>query len=134
MNPISKKVRILVVEDQRIIALDLATTINRIGHEVVGIETKGERAVDAAESLRPDLIFMDISLAGEIDGIEAARIINERFNIPVVYISGNHDENTIEKSKAASAYGYLVKPVEDSDINTIINATIYRHDTESKNN
>lgn len=132
MNYIFRKARILVVEDQRIIALDLAATINRVGHEAIGIETKGERAVDAAGALRPDLIFMDISLAGKIDGIEAARIIYERFKIPIIYISGNHDESTIEKSKGANTYGYLVKPIDDSDISTVINTTMYRYDAENK--
>lgn len=130
MNYIFRKARVLVVEDQRIIALDLAATIKRVGHEAIGIETRGERAIKAAEALKPDLVFMDISLAGEIDGIEAARIIHENYKIPVIYISGNHDALTIEKSKTSNAYGYLVKPVEDCDISTIINAAIYRYDTE----
>jgi AmiR/NasT family two-component response regulator len=130
MNYIFRKARILVVEDQRIIALDLATTIKRVGHEAIGIETKGERAIKAVEALHPDLVFMDISLAGEIDGIEAARIIHEQFRVPVIYISGNHDSVTIEKSKTTNAYGYLVKPVEDCDISTIINTAIYRFDAE----
>lgn len=134
MNFIFRKARVLVVEDQRIIALDLAATIKRVGHEAVGIETKGERAIKAVEVLNPDLVFMDISLAGEIDGIEAARIINLQFKIPVIYISGNHDMVTIEKSKSTNAYGYLVKPVEDSDISTIINTAIYRYDAEKNNN
>jgi AmiR/NasT family two-component response regulator len=131
MNYIFRKARILVVEDQRIIALDLATTIKRVGHEAIGIETKGERAIKAVEALSPDLVFMDISLAGEIDGIEAARIIHEQFRVPVIYISGNHDSATIEKSKTSYAYGYLVKPVEDCDISTIINTAIYRYDAEN---
>ncbi len=131
MNYIFRKARILVVEDQRIIALDLASTIRRVGHDVIGIESKGEKAIQTAEASKPDLIFMDISLAGDMDGIETARIIKEKLKIPVIYISGNYDNSTIEKSKSAKAYGYLVKPVEDCDISTIINTAIYRYDAEN---
>lgn len=130
MNYIFRKARILVVEDQRIIALDLATTIKRVGHEAIGIESKGEKAIQAVEDLKPDLVFMDISLSGEMDGIETAAIIQKRFSIPVIYISGNYDINTIEKSKAGNAYGYLIKPVDDCGISTMINAAIYRYDVE----
>ncbi len=130
MNFIFRKARVLIVEDQRIIALDLATTIRKIGHESVGIESKGEKAISAVENLKPDLVFMDISLAGEMDGIETASIIRKNFGIPVIYISGNYDQNTIEKSMTTNAYGYLVKPVDDCSINAIINAAIYRYDSE----
>ena len=131
MNYVFKKARILVVEDQRIIALDLATTINKAGHEAIGIESKGEKAIMAAEALKPDLVFMDISLSGDMDGIETASVIWKKFRIPVIYVTGNYDMNTIEKSKSANAYGYLVKPVDDCGIRTIINAAIYRHDAEN---
>ncbi len=130
MNFVFRKARVLVVEDQRIIALDLANTINRIGHEAIGIESKGEKAIKAVEMLTPDLVFMDISLAGDMDGIETASIIKKNFGIPVIYISGNYDNKTIEKSKTANAYGYLVKPVDDCGISTMINAAIYRYDAE----
>ncbi len=131
MNYVFRKARILIVEDQRIIALDLASTIRRVGHDAIGIESKGEKAIKTAEALKPDLIFMDISLAGDLDGIETAKIIIEKLKIPVIYISGNYDNSTIEKSKSAKAYGYLIKPIEDCDISTIINAVIYRFDSEN---
>lgn len=132
MNLISKKIEVLVVEDENIIAKDIELTLKRIGHTSAGIVSKGEDAIVLAEKLRPDLILMDITLKGELDGIEAAKIINDRLDIPVIYITAHQDEDTIENTKETNPYGFITKPLDDRDLNTAINSAIYRRDVESK--
>lgn len=132
MNLKFKKVKVLVVEDENIIAKDIEFTLKRIGHESVGSVSKGEDAITLSEKLRPDLILMDITLKGELDGIEAAKIINERLGIPVVYITAHQDEDTIEKTKETNPYGYITKPLDDRDLNTAINSAMYRRAVEDK--
>ncbi len=132
MNLIFKKARILVVEDEKIIAKDIESTIKRIGHESVGTVSKGEDAIRVAGECRPDLILMDITLKGEIDGIEAARVINETMKTPIVYITAHQDEDTIEKTKGTNPYGYITKPLDDRDLNTAINSAMYRFDVENR--
>lgn len=130
MNLIFKKARVLVVEDEKIIAKDIEATLKRIGHESVGSVSRGEEAIAFAEKQSPDLILMDITLKGEMDGIEAAKIINDRFNIPIVYITAHQDEYTIEKTKGTNPYGYITKPLDDRELNTAINSAMYRSDVE----
>ena len=130
MNLIFKKARVLVVEDEKIIAKDIESTLKRIGHESVGSVAKGEDALIAAEKEKPDMVLMDITLKGEMDGIEAAKIINDRFSIPVVYITAHQDEDTIEKTKGTNPYGYITKPLDDRDLGTAINSAMYRRDVE----
>lgn len=132
MNLIFKKIKVLVVEDENIIAKDIELTLKRIGHESAGIVSKGEDAITLAERVKPDMILMDITLKGELDGIETTKIINDRFGIPVVYITAHQDEDTIEKTKGTNPYGYITKPLDDRDLNTAINSVMYRRDVEEK--
>ncbi|MBZ0201845.1 MAG: response regulator [Ignavibacteria bacterium] len=127
-----KKLKILIVEDEKIIAKDIESTLKRIGHESAGTVSRGDEAIKQAMELKPDLILMDITLKGEVDGIEAAKIINETEHIPIVYITAHQDEDTIEKSKATNPYGYITKPLDDRDLNTAINSAIYRFDVEKR--
>ena len=130
MNIMFRKLNILIVEDENIIAKDIAYTLNRLGHTVAGIVSKGPEAVNSAAELKPDLILMDITLAGEMNGIEAAGIINESHKIPVVFITAHQDSDTIEQSKYTNPYGYITKPLDDRDLSSSINSAIYRFDTE----
>ena len=132
MNLAFNKAKILIVEDERIIARDIANTVARLGHEAAGMVSKGEDAITFVEEHKPDLILMDITLAGKIDGIEAAKIINQKYNLPVIYLTAHQDDDTIEKSKLANPYGYLTKPLDDKEINSAINSAIYRYEVELK--
>lgn len=132
MNLTFRKLNILVVEDENIIAKDIAYTLKRLGHNVTATVSKGEDAVKSSAENKPDLVLMDITLIGEMTGIEAGGIINELYKIPVVYITAHQDQDTIEKSKSTNPYGYITKPLDDRDLNTAINAAIYRHDAEKK--
>jgi len=132
MNIMFRKLNILIVEDENIIAKDIAYTLKRLGHNVVGIVSKGLEAVSSAAELKPDLILMDITLTGDMNGIEAAGIINESYKIPVVFITAHQDSNTIEQSKSTNPYGYITKPLDDRDLSMAINSAVYRFDTELK--
>ena len=132
MNLIFKKSKVFIVEDEKIIAKDIESTIRRIGHESVGSVSKGEDAIEFVRENNPDLVLMDITLKGEMDGIEAAKIINDEFGTPIIYITAHQDEDTIEKTKGTNPYGYITKPLDDRDLSTAINSAIYRRDVESK--
>ena len=91
--------RILIVEDQRLIAADLEITLKKLGYVVVGNVSSGEDAISKADQLRPELVLMDVRLHGEMDGIQAAEMIRDRFNVPVVYLTAYADEDTILRAK-----------------------------------
>ncbi|HUJ12714.1 MAG TPA: response regulator [Thermoanaerobaculia bacterium] len=122
--------RILVVEDETIVAMDLAATLRRMGHEIVGMVGTGAAAISSADAMGPDLILMDIRLKGAMDGIETARAIRERRPIPVVFLTAHADVETVERSKAASPYAYLVKPFDESTLHRVIEVALHRAETE----
>lgn len=111
-----EKKRVLIVEDEMIIALLIERMVNNMGHEVVDKITSGEDAIRVALDEEPDIILMDIRLKGEIDGIEAMMQIRENKNIPVVYISGNTDAIHQEKIEQTDYLEFLSKPITMSDL------------------
>lgn len=132
MNLVFRNLKILIVEDEKIIAKDIESTIKRLGYESAGIVSNAEDAIKKAGEMKPGLVLMDITLKGGTDGIEAAKIINDTFDIPVVYLTAHQDEDTIERSMFTNSYGFITKPLDDRDINSAINAAIYRYDVENK--
>lgn len=110
----SKKV--LIVEDEMIIALLLERMVRNLGHKVMDKVVSGEEAISVVQKQQPDLILMDIRLQGEIDGIEAMARIHETSDIPVIYISGNTDALDQEKIKSTEYIEFLSKPVTISDL------------------
>ena len=126
------KAGILIVEDSFIVAVHLRKTLENEGYEVIGTESSGEGALSFIEKQRPALVLMDIMLNGRLDGIETARTIKARFNLPVVYITALTDKETIQRAKITEPYGYLTKPFEDREIFTVVEMALYKHDIESK--
>lgn len=119
--------RIIVVEDQLIITRDLRNRLAEMGYETVADTTHAEEAIGLVEKLRPDLILMDIRLAGQMDGIEAACIIRERFALPVVFLTAHAEEATFERAKAAEPYGYIIKPFEDRELRAVVEMALHKH-------
>jgi PAS domain S-box-containing protein len=119
--------RIIVVEDQLIVTRDLKNRLAELGYETVADTTHAEEAITLVEKLRPDLILMDIRLAGEMDGIEAACIIRERFALPVVFLTAHAEETTFERAKAAEPYGYIIKPFEDRELRAVVEMALHKH-------
>lgn len=107
--------KILVVEDEVIVAMDLQSRLEILGYSVVGISTSGEDAVKKSVQFQPDLIMMDIKLNG-LDGILAARLIHEKMDIPVIFMSAFSDEGTLERSRQAKPYGYITKPFDEDEL------------------
>src|SRR6476646_859162 len=122
--------RILVVEDQRLIAADIENTLKKLGYIVVGNVSSGEDAISKSDQLRPELVLMDVRLRGEMDGIQAAEIIRDRFNMPVVYLTAYADEETILRAKKTTPYGYLVKPFNERELRATIEIAFYTHQME----
>lgn len=115
------KRRILVVEDEAIVAMDICNRLSRMGYEVSAIASSGEEAIERAKD-GPQLILMDILLKGKMDGIEAASHIRERLNIPVIFISAHSDDKTMQRAKLAGAKGHIIKPFDDMDLQNVIGA------------
>ncbi|MCG2828451.1 methanogen output domain 1-containing protein [Methanothermobacter sp. K4] len=119
--------RILVVEDEAIVAMGIRHKLETMGHEVVDTVSTGRDAIRASKIHEPDLVLMDIVLKGEMDGIEAAREIRDRFNIPIIYLTAYADEEMLARAKITEPYGYIVKPFKSSELNANIEMAIYRH-------
>ncbi|HQC00637.1 MAG TPA: response regulator [Methanospirillum sp.] len=108
--------QVLVVEDEAIVAESIASKLRRYGYEVIDTLPTGEEAIEMAGKTRPDVILMDIHLAGKIDGIQAADRISCQFHIPVIFLTAYADEQTIARAKEAGPFGYLVKPFRERDL------------------
>lgn len=129
---VSAKPRVLVVEDEAVIGLDLAQHLGDFGYEVVGIAASGERAQALAASTRPDLILMDVVIKGAQDGIETARAIRTEIDLPVVFLTAYSDAGTLERIGQVAPYGYLVKPFRPADLRTTIEVARLRHRLEQR--
>lgn len=124
--------RILIVEDEKIIAIDLQRRLERFGYTIVGMAGEGETAVSMALELNPDVILMDIMLAGKMDGIEAARSIKASRDIPFIFLTAFTDEKTLERAKEVEPYGYILKPFKERELYTTIDIALYKHAIEGR--
>jgi PAS domain S-box-containing protein len=124
--------RILVVEDEAIVAMSIKDRLRDLGYEVAGVVSTGEDAVNAAEELMPDLILMDIVLKGRMDGVEAAGEIRRRLEIPVVYLTAYSDHAALKRAKITVPYGYILKPFEQRELLINIEIALYRHQMERR--
>ncbi len=127
----SKK-QILVVEDESIIAEDLRESLISLGYAVPSVESSGEKAIKKIEDSRPDLVLMDIVLQGQKDGIETAKEVHDRFDIPVLYITSYSDEHILERAKITEPYCYIIKPFRERELRINIEIAIYKHQMEKK--
>jgi len=124
--------KILIVEDEKIIALDLQRRLEKYGYIVIGVVATGGEAIEKAERLLPDVVLMDIMLAGDIDGIDAARIINQRLQLPIIFITAYADQKILERAKEAEPFGYIVKPFKEKEIHSTIDIALYKHSIDKK--
>ena len=124
--------RILIAEDERIVAADISDSLKMLGYEVVASVASGEKALAMIGETKPDIVLMDIILKGRLSGITAASRIRETFGIPVVYLTAHADENTLEKAKRTEPYGYIVKPFVERELRSTIEMALYKHMMEGK--
>ena len=120
------RARILVVEDEAVVALDIRVQLSGHGYEPVGHATRGEQAIALAGTLRPDLVLMDIRLGGAMDGIEAAGVIRARHGIPVVFLTAYAEEETIERARHVEPAGYVIKPFTERELRTVVEMALYK--------
>ncbi|MEW6599998.1 MAG: PAS domain S-box protein [Nitrospirota bacterium] len=126
----SSKAEILIVEDEAFIALQLKKQLESIGYNVAYMAASGEDAVLMAHQSNPDLVLMDITLSGEISGIEAVKQIRSVRNIPVIYLTAHSNEETLKQAKDTEPYGYLIKPVGSKELHNAIEIALIKHRTE----
>ncbi|MEO5357389.1 MAG: response regulator [Nitrospirae bacterium YQR-1] len=129
----TENIRILVVEDERIIAREIEERLKRMGYFVIGIASSGESALQIVYEQMPDIVLMDIRLKGEIDGIEAAKDIRVKYDIPVIFLTAHSDKATLERAKVTQPYGYLLKPFHEKDISSTIEISMFKHKMDIKN-
>ncbi|MFY0629647.1 MAG: response regulator [Flavobacteriaceae bacterium] len=118
--------KILMVEDDMIIAADISMQLTKFGYEVIGICTRGEDAIKTIENNKPDLILMDIVLTGKMNGIEAAQVILENFQIPLIFLTSNSDDATFQQAITAKPYAFISKPFQKSNLERTIKLTLQR--------
>jgi diguanylate cyclase (GGDEF)-like protein len=124
--------RILIVEDERIIARDIGKTLEEMGHVVCGTARSSNEALDQAAAHRPDLVLMDIRINGQLDGIEVAAELKRRHHMPVVFLTGNTDEATLQRAFQAEPDGYLSKPFTRATLRSAIEVAVQRHGVEGR--
>lgn len=121
--------KILIVEDEKIIALDLQRRLERFGYQVVGMASDGAEAIAAAKEREPDIVLMDIDLGSmsRMDGIDAAKVIRAASGVPVVFLTAYSDEKTLERAKAVEPLGYICKPFKERDLYSTIDIALYKN-------
>ncbi len=122
--------RILVVDDERIVSLDIQSALARLGYALAGTAATGEEALALAQSAKPDLVLMDIRLGGGMDGTEAAALISQTVDVPVVFLTAYSDEQTMRRALATSPFGYLLKPFDDRELRSGIELALAKHGAE----
>ncbi len=133
-EPALRKSRILVVEDEAIVAHDISQSLKSLHYHVVGTAATGEEALAKTASSHPDLILMDIRLAGGMDGIETARRIHEAQNIPIIFLTAHADQTTLNRAKTIAPFGYLVKPFAERELEAALETALFRASMERKFN
>lgn len=119
--------RILLVEDEAIVARDLAERLQGLGYTITGTAASGPEALVMAQETLPTLVFMDITIQGPMDGVETAERMSSRLDVPIVFLTAHTDTGTILRAKQARPYGYLVKPLEERELMTTIEMAVSRH-------
>lgn len=123
----TRRLSILIVEDEFLIASGISFCLEELGHQVLAIASSGQAAIDIVENQKPDLILMDVNLP-EIDGITTMSIINQTNKIPCIYITGYSDSDLISRAQSSYTFGYLIKPVDKNDLRASIDTAISRFD------
>ena len=125
-------IKILVVEDEVIVAQDIAGRLKKMGYQVTATVASGEEAIEKASENKPDLVLMDIVLKGDMDGVTAAGKIQTKINVPTVFLTAYADETTLERAKITNPFGYIVKPFQQKELQVVIEIALLRHEIETK--
>ena len=128
----NKKAKILIVEDEGIIANDLKVSLVALGYDVVSAASSGRSAINLAKKFSPELVIMDIELKGDMDGIDAASFINSKYDIPIIFLTAHSEENILEKAKNANPFAYILKPFDEKGLRSTIEVALHKIRQEKK--
>ncbi len=126
------KANVLVIEDEKIVSMDIQMSLKKLGYNIIGAADTGEKAIELALELKPDIILMDIMLKGEMTGIQAAEAIKKEMYVPIVYLTAYTDENTLAKAKLTEPNGYLIKPFKEINVKTTLEMALYKHTKDAE--
>ena len=116
----------MIVEDERITAEDLRDILTHLGYQVTGVAVSGAEAISLAGASKPDLALMDIRIKGDMDGIDTARSLRERFKVPVIYLTAHADRDTLDRARFAEPLGYIVKPFQENELRASIEMALHK--------
>jgi len=122
--------KVLVVEDEAIVAMDLRRALEGFGYQVPCVATSGSEAIKMARECRPDIVLMDIRLEGRMDGIEVAHKLNDSQDVPVVFLTADSSENTLQRAKKTQPFGFLLKPYQKGELRSAVEIALYKHGME----
>jgi PAS domain S-box-containing protein len=125
-------IRILIVEDESIVAEDIQRSLENMGYSILSIVSSGEEAIEKVKENEPDLVLMDIMLDGEMDGIEAADMIHSFSNIPIIFLTAYSDEKILERAKITEPFGYIIKPFRERELHINIEIALYKSEMEKR--
>ena len=126
------EVKILIVEDEKILAMGLKKKLENLGFAVTGLASSGAEAIASVKEIQPDLVLMDIVLKGAMDGIEAAKLIVNLHDVPVIYLTAYADDEILARAEKTCPYGYILKPYKDSELKANIKMAIYKHNAQKE--
>lgn len=126
------RTRVLVVDDEIIIARELESRLTNLGYEALQVASSGREALKVAEQTRPDLVLMDVILKGEIDGVAAAGEIQRRWGIPTIYLIADTDDDALRRARVTEPFGYIVRPFSERELKASIEMALYKHRVEAK--
>ncbi len=123
-------VNILLVEDEIIVRKDIEQQLIRLGHKVIAQADTGKKALDLAREAKPDLVLLDIQLKGDMTGIDVAEALRKEMDVPIIYLTANADEATVERAKHTEPHGYIIKPFQEVNLRTTIEMAVHKHARE----
>jgi diguanylate cyclase (GGDEF)-like protein/PAS domain S-box-containing protein len=126
------QIRILIVEDEGIVAADLQQKLQRMSYDAPSIAATGNRALELVKETQPDLVLMDIKIQGSLDGIGTAEIIRQTYDVPFIFVSGNTDNRTLQRAKLTQPHGFIVKPINERELQATIEMALYKHSIEKR--
>jgi len=126
------EIRVLIVEDEPLIAEDIAKCLNNIDYKSAGIAYTAEKALELLHSRQPDIVLLDIQIKGTLSGIDIGRIIHEKYHIPFIYLTSYSDKKTVDEAKKTMPYSYILKPFSEMELFTSLEVALYRFAMENK--
>ena len=124
--------KILIVEDEKVVAMSLESSLNSMGYDVCGTVDRGERAIAVASDNRPDLVIMDIKIKGEMDGIDTARQLRKKFHLPCIFLTAFSDQAILDRAKEVEPLGFIIKPFNGRELKSTMEIALFKAQMEKR--